>query len=83
MLTAVELRPGELRAVEIRAATADDWPDLWSMLGKNARAGETYTWPADITEDAARAQWMKQPPGRTVVAVDDDGTVLGTAYTRP
>lgn len=83
MLTAVESNAMELKAVEIRAATADDWPDLWPMLRANARAGETYTWPSDITEDAARAQWMKNPPGRTVVAVDDDGTVLGSAYTRP
>jgi L-amino acid N-acyltransferase YncA len=78
MLTAVELR-----AVEIRPATADDWPALWPMLRDNARAGDTYMWEPDISEDVARAQWMKRPPGRTVVAVDADGTVLGTAYTRP
>ena len=78
MLTAVELR-----AVEIRPATAEDWPALWPMLRDNARAGETYMWERDISEDVARAQWMKQPPGRTVVAVDADGTVLGTAYTKP
>jgi ribosomal protein S18 acetylase RimI-like enzyme len=27
--------------------------------------------------------WLKQPPGRTVVALDDVGTVLGTAETHP
>ena len=27
--------------------------------------------------------WLKQPPGRTVVALDDAGTVLGTAETHP
>jgi len=83
MLAAVESEAVELKTVQIRAATADDWPDLWPMLRDNARANETYTWPPDISEDDARAQWMKRPPGRTVVAVDSDGTVLGTAYTRP
>ncbi|HEU0238186.1 MAG TPA: GNAT family N-acetyltransferase [Micromonosporaceae bacterium] len=69
--------------VRIRAATDADWPSLWPMLRDNARAGETYTWDPDIDEAAARALWMKQPPGRTVVAVDSDGTVLGSAYLRP
>ena len=27
--------------------------------------------------------WLKQPPGRTVVALDDDGNMLGTAETHP
>jgi GNAT superfamily N-acetyltransferase len=27
--------------------------------------------------------WMHEPPGRTVVAVESDGTVLGTAETQP
>jgi GNAT superfamily N-acetyltransferase len=73
----------ETRAVHIRAATDDDWPALWPMLRGNAAAAETYTWDPDITEAAARVLWMKRPPGRTVVAVDSDGTVFGSAYTRP
>ena len=73
----------ETRAVHIRPATDDDWPALWPMLRDNAAAAETYTWDPHIDESAARALWMKQPPGRTVVAVDSDGTVVGSAYTRP
>jgi L-amino acid N-acyltransferase YncA len=69
--------------VHIREATDADWPALWPMLRENARAGETYTWPRTITEDAARALWMKQPPARTLVALDRDGTPIGTAYLTP
>jgi GNAT superfamily N-acetyltransferase len=46
------------------------------------RAGETYSYDRDLTEDQARALWMQQPPGRTYVAVEGD-TVLGTAKTHP
>ena len=82
-IRAVAGRSAMLTVVEIREATPDDWPALWPMLRRNAQAGETYTWPRDISEADARTQWMKQAPGRTVVAADDDGTMLGTAYTRP
>lgn len=46
-------------------------------------AGETYTYPRDLSEEQARAMWLLEPPGRTVVAVDDDGAVLGTAKMNP
>lgn len=69
--------------VPIRAATAEDWPAIWSFLREIIAAGETYTWARDISEADARAKWMHEPPGRTVVAVDADGTVLGTAETHP
>jgi GNAT superfamily N-acetyltransferase len=48
-----------------------------------AAEGETYGWNRDITEQWARTMWFKQPPGATVVAVDDDGSVLGTAEMHP
>jgi len=67
----------------IRDATADDWPAIWPFLRRIVAAGETYTWPRDIGEAEARAMWLLEPPGRTVVAVDPDGTVLGTAKMNP
>ncbi|HEU4422901.1 MAG TPA: GNAT family N-acetyltransferase [Pilimelia sp.] len=67
----------------IRAATADDWPAIWSFLHRIVAAGETFTWDRDTTEERARAMWLHKPPGRTVVAVDPDGTVLGTAELHP
>ena len=67
----------------IRDATADDWPAIWPFLHDIVAAGDTFSWAPDTTEEQARARWLKQPPGRTVVALDDDGTVLGTAETHP
>jgi len=69
--------------VLIRDATPDDWPAIWPFLHGIVAAGDTYTWDPDVTADQARAMWMLPPPGRTVVAVDDDGTVLGTAKSGP
>ncbi|MFI5533483.1 GNAT family N-acetyltransferase [Kitasatospora sp. NPDC051853] len=67
----------------IREATAEDWPAIWRFLHRIVAAGDTFTWPRDIGEEDARAIWMKRAPGRTVVAVDGDGTVLGSAETHP
>ena len=40
---------------------------------------ETYAYDPDMDEAEGRRMWMFDPPGRTVVAIDSDGTVLGTA----
>lgn len=45
--------------------------------------GQTFTWDRDVTQDQARASWMHQAPGRTFVAVDQDGTIAGTAEVHP
>ncbi|MBO4207139.1 GNAT family N-acetyltransferase [Micromonospora echinofusca] len=63
----------------IRTATDEDWPAIWPFLRQIVAAGETYTLPRDISEEFAREIWMLAPPHRTVVAVDADGTVLGSA----
>jgi L-amino acid N-acyltransferase YncA len=68
-----------LDPVMIRDATDDDWQAIWPFLHKIVEAGETYTYPRDLTEPAARELWMVSAPGRTVVAVGDDGSVVGTA----
>ncbi len=63
----------------IREATEQDWPAIWPFLRDIVRAAETFAYPLDLTEDDAHGVWMLSPPGRTVVAVDDAGGVLGTA----
>jgi len=72
-----------LPCMEIREAEAEDWPALWLILQEEGSAGETLTWDPGRTESRARAGWMREPPGRTVVAVDDDGSVIGSASTYP
>ena len=68
--------------VAVRPATDADWPSIWPIIEAVVRAGETYTWPRDLTESAARGIWMQSPPGVTLVAVDDD-QVLGSVKITP
>ena len=75
-----ETRPAPASWV-IREATGQDWPAIWEILEPVIRAGETFTWDRDTTEEQARAKWVKTVPGRTFVAVGTgrlDGVVLGT-----
>jgi L-amino acid N-acyltransferase YncA len=69
-----------MATMEIRDATAADWPALWPIFAAVVREGETYTYDVDTGYDEGRALWMEAPPARVSVAVDDDGTtLLGTA----
>jgi L-amino acid N-acyltransferase YncA len=65
--------------VFIREIHADDWSAIWPFFHAIVAAGETFTYPLDLDEHQGRDWWFLQFPGRTVVAVDDQGTVLGTA----
>lgn len=67
----------------IRPATADDWAEIWPFFRAIAAAGETYTYPRDISEGAARTLWMAGPPAHVIVAVDQDGAILGSAKMGP
>jgi GNAT superfamily N-acetyltransferase len=56
-----------------------DWPQVWNIVREVVRAGDTYPYDPDMTEDLARQIWIEQPPGRTVVALSPDQRILGTA----
>ena len=68
--------------MEIRDIVDSDWPAVWGFLQQIVAAGDTYCWPPDTTEDAARTWWLGKPGGRVLVAVDD-GVVVGTAELHP
>ena len=63
----------------IRDATPEDWPAIWPIYAAIVRAADTFSYDPAIGEDTAREMWMVRPPGRTTVAVDADGTIIGTA----
>jgi L-amino acid N-acyltransferase YncA len=69
--------------MHVREATTEDWPAIWPFLRDIVRAGETYAYDRDLDEAQARALWMLPPPAHVVVAVDDEGTVLGSAKMYP
>ncbi|MCZ7437535.1 GNAT family N-acetyltransferase [Micromonospora sp. WMMC241] len=65
--------------MHIRDCTEGDWPNVWPIVEDVVTAADTFVydpaWPAEV----AREVWLERPPGRTSVAVDHDGAVLGTA----
>lgn len=66
----------------IRDATGDDWQQVFPIFTAIVREGRTYAYPEDLSSEAARELWMLNPPGRTVVAVED-GVTVGTATMSP
>lgn len=63
----------------IRDARPEDWEAIWPFFHEIVAAGETYAYDRELDYEAGRGLWMIGPPGRTVVATDGDGTVVGTA----
>lgn len=68
--------------IEIRPLEARDWPSVWGIIEPVFRAGETYVFPPDITEQEAHRVWVETPVA-TYVAADRDGEILGTYYIKP
>lgn len=66
----------------IRPATVDDWSHIFPFWSRIVASGQSYAYPSDLDSDGARALWMEQDPGRTVVAVDGS-RVVGTAKMGP
>jgi GNAT superfamily N-acetyltransferase len=62
--------------LNVRDASEEDWAVIWPFLRRIVRAADTFAYDPEMTEDEARALWMVD---RTVVAVDDDGEIVGTA----
>ncbi len=65
--------------IKLRSATKTDEDALWAMLEPVIRAGETYTFPRDMTRDAALSYWLADAHEVFVAA---DGAPLGTYIIR-
>jgi len=63
----------------IRDARPEDWDAIWPFFHEIVAARETYAYDPDMSEAEGRRMWMIGPPGRTVVATEEDDGVLGTA----
>jgi GNAT superfamily N-acetyltransferase len=72
-----------LGSMEIRDATVEDWAAIWGFMRGIIAAGETYSYDRNLGEQQARGIWLLAPPGATVVALDSDGAIVGTAKVHP
>lgn len=68
--------------ITIRRFEQADWPAVWQIIKPVFRAGETYSFPPDISEEEAHNLWVIVPAA-TYVAIDGDNTILGTCFLKP
>jgi len=66
----------------IRPYQDQDWPSVWAIIKLVFRAGETYAFSPDITEEQARQVWINKPE-ITFVAIGEDSEIMGTYYIKP
>lgn len=68
--------------VKIRLFEERDWPGTWRIIEPVFRAGETYAFSPDITEEEGHRVWI-EVPAATFVAVDINDDIVGTYYIKP
>ncbi len=68
--------------IDIRPFEEKDWDAVWSMVEPVFRAGETYAFSPDISEDEAFQVWVAAPRA-TYVALYGSGEIVGTYYIKP
>ena len=66
----------------IRPFESEDWASTWRVIEPVFRAGETYAFSPDITEEEAYRVWIERP-SVTYVAVRENNEVLGTYFIKP
>ena len=60
--------------IKIRPFEERDWAGTWQIIEPVFRAGETYPFSPDITEEEGYQVWVKTPAA-TFVAVDENNEV--------
>lgn len=69
--------------MQIRDIADSDLDAFVPIFREVVDAGETYAYPSDLSDEQIRDLWLEAAPGRTVVAVDDDGDLLGSTKMGP
>jgi ribosomal protein S18 acetylase RimI-like enzyme len=67
--------------IAIRELRADEFDLVWPIFRAVVSAGDTYSYPPDITFEQARALWLT-PPSRVFVALDGEEPI-GCYMKRP
>ncbi len=67
----------------IRDAVDSDLAPIARFFRAIVATGETYAYPENLDDQGIADLWLERPPGRCVVAVSDDESVLGSAKMGP
>ena len=66
---------------EVREYRESDWPTVWPILQEIVRAGDTYTFSPQSTDEEIRKAWV-EVPAKTYVACDSKGLILGSYFIK-
>lgn len=69
--------------MRIRPFDDEDWTGVWAILEPIFRAGETYAYPRDISEEDTRRRWTARSNEVFVVEDPSTGKLVGTYYLKP
>jgi L-amino acid N-acyltransferase YncA len=67
--------------INIRRYEEKDWPTVWAIIEPVFRAGSTYAFSPEITEEESKKVWIEAPKG-TYVCEDEDKKIIGTYYIK-
>ena len=68
--------------ITIRSYKEQDWPEVWAIIEPVFRAGTTYAFSPEITEEETRKVWIEAPRA-TYVCSDEYENIIGTYYIKP
>ena len=68
------------KIMTIRLANENDWPQIWNFFKTIVRAGETYGFATDISQEDARSLWMDAPVETYVF--EEGGRILGSYFLK-
>ncbi len=63
----------------VRDLAEADWAPVWSIIEQVVRAGDTFPFPTDLSERAARELWLDNGPDGRASAATNGSLVLGAA----
>lgn len=61
-------------------AEQDDWAAIWPIVEQVVRAGETYAYDRNMTQEEAYDHWMAKP--KQTFVCEESGRILGTYYIK-
>jgi GNAT superfamily N-acetyltransferase len=67
--------------ITVRPFEEQDWPAVWGIIEPVFRAGETYAFSPEISEEEAYHAWVELP-AITYVAVDKNNATQGTYFLK-
>jgi L-amino acid N-acyltransferase YncA len=67
--------------MNIRPATAKDFPEIWHIFQSIITKGDTYVNRAETTQDEALSKWMDKK-AKTFIA-ENNGKIVGAYLIRP